>query len=639
MKRKIFVISIIILVVLLAMTLFACNKDKQESLLSVYVNRTSVGEFTKAELLNNLPGGYKFCYGYNGDSSVHKSTEYGYIEAIDCFVVTKDAVSSDYARLNLIRRGGEDVYFKDVDFEIVQLQVYYGNIFILTSDSKILVYDFEGEKWLYGYDRPLYIADKLTQSITTFCCPVSKNYFITTASTATYNLHFGTALSSVSSSKFFVFAANGNMVGRIEVSTSKISDVEGYDGYAIVNNFTSGQTKGTRIISLNSYTEKSDSVIEPVASGIFSYDTSSSTTGNGIEATYFGNGNFLVHIEESGTEDVYFYKDEDDKYWKVSRYLFNAKTGVRKTYKSDVMFLSIENDYYKYSSEKTFDCSKFLNSGYSYVGFGMVRNADKTVTYDRFIIKNSVSYEDGWEFQIVLSLSKTAEYLYDGSEKVTADTINSISVNELVRTYVDKIGVVQISTGVVDIYDEYGNLIGRNSEYDYQSATYNSGVILCTIIDDKNSTSSSTSFLYGALDKKGNIVVPFEYSKLTMFTGYYAIGEKTDENGVSGYYLVGQNGYSVLLGNKNEITDGYNFHIKQSGTAIYRTGAYVYFEYDEEGNKIYGVKSTNISNSKNVLLEAKYSEITLFAPSGEFGVVYAIVKTGDSGNYEIYRLK
>ena len=124
-----------------------------------------------------------------------------------------------------------------------------------------------------------------------------------------------------------------------------------------------------------------------------------------------------------------------------------------------------------------------------------------------------------------------------------------------------------------------------------------------------------------------------------MFTGYYAIGEKTDENGVQGYYLVGQNGYSILLGNKNVITDDYNFHIKSNGNAIYKTGAYVYFDYDEDEKKIFGVKSTNISNNKNVLLEAKYSEITLFAPSGEYGVVYAIAKLNDDSNYEVYRLK
>lgn len=639
MKKKVLIISILVLVVILAMALFACNKDGGDSLLDVYVNRNSVGEFTKAELQNVLPSGYSFCYGYNGDSSVHQSTEYGYVEEIDCFIVSGENSLESYKKLNIIKRGSSDVYFKDIKFEIIQIQVYYGNIFMLTSDSKILVYDFEGDKWLYDYDNPLYITSTLTKSITTFCCPLSKDYFVTTASAATYNLHFGTSLSTVSSSKFFAFSSNGNMIGRVEVSTSKISDVEGFDGYLVINNFTTSDTKGTRIISLNSYSEKSDALIEPTAAGIFSYETSSSTTGNGIEATYFGNGNFLIHIEESGSEDDYFYKDEDDKYWKVSRFLFNAKTGKRMTYKSDVMILSIENEYYKYSSTKTFDCEQFLKKGYSYVAFGMVRNSDKTVEYDRFIIKNSISYEDGFEFEIVLSLRDTASYLYNSGEKVTSDKIESLSVNELVRTYVDKIGVVQVSTGVVNIYNEYGNLIGRNSEYEYQSATYNSGLILCTIVDSENSSSSSTSFLYGALDLKGNIVVPFEYSKLTMFTGYYAIGEKTDENGVLGYYLVGQNGYSVLLGNKNEVTDGYNFHIKQSGTAIYKTGAYVYFDYDEEGQKVYGVKSTNISNNKNVLIEAKYSEITLFAPSGGFGVVYAITKMGEDGNYEVYRLK
>ena len=636
MKKSILLIILALAVVGAAITLFACNHDKDPSLTDeYYVNRSSVGEFKVAKLESALPKGYKFCYGYNGDTSVSRYTEYGYIKEIDCFVVSAKATKSEYAKLNLVKRDTNDLFFNNISFEIVQMQVYYGNVFMMTDDSKIVVYDFENQKWLYGNDNPLYIAAAQTKSIATYVYPVSKNYFVTTASAKTYNSQFGTSLETVSGSKFFAFSSNGNMVGRVEVTTSKISDVEGFDDYVVVKNATGSSGKETRIISLSGLTQKSDALIAPSPSGVFEYASGSA---NGCETTYFGKSNFLIHIEESGSEDDYFYKDEDSKYWKVSRFLYNAASGKRKTYKSDLMFLSIENEFYKYSSSKTFNTENFIKSGYSYVGFGMERKSDKTVIYDRYLIKNNVSFEDEWEFGIVTSLRKTAAYLYESSEGVTTDKIKSLSVNELVRTYVDNVGVVQISTGVVNIYDNYGKLIGRSDKYEYQSATYNSGVIICSILD-KGSSSSTASFLYGALDKNGDVVVPFEYTSLTMFTGYYAIGEKTDENGVHGYYLVGQNGYSILLGNKNVITDDYNFHIKSNGNAIYKTGAYVYFDYDEEGKKIFGVKSTNISNNKNVLLEAKYSEITLFAPSGEYGVVYAIAKLNDDSNYEVYRLK
>ena len=259
-----------LVVVAAAITLFACNSDKTPSLTDeYYVNRSSVGEFKVAKLESTLPKGYKFCYGYNGDTSVSKYTEYGYIKEIDCFVVSAKATKSEYAKLNLVKRNTNELFFKNISFEIVQMQVYYGNVFMMTDDSKIVVYDFENQKWIYDNDNPLYIAAAQTKSIATYVYPVSKNYFVTTASAKTYNSQFGTSLETVSGSKFFVFSSNGNMVGRVEVTTSKISDVEGFDDYIIVKNATGSGGKQTRIITLNGLTQKKRDFNRPVAERSF----------------------------------------------------------------------------------------------------------------------------------------------------------------------------------------------------------------------------------------------------------------------------------------------------------------------------------------------------------------------------------
>lgn len=612
MKRAILAIVIIFICVAMFATFSACNSSTENSMLTIYKNRSNVGEFTKAEYLGTLPVGYRVLT----STTNYAYSEYGYQKELDGFIVYNEN------GLNFIKTGASDVYFQNLSFNIKQIHVYYGNIFMMTSDTKILVYDYDNDKWLYGTDNPLCVPPTINRSISTYVYAISKDYFLTISSPEVFKKQFGVDKEFATS--YFVFHSNGNMVGRIDATatvSSKLGSVDGFDTYAVVNNITGSNGKETRIFNLTGLTSKNQNLIEPNYNGVFSY---ASGTNNGLEVTYFGNGKFLVHIEEEGDETDYFYKDEKDEYWKVRRYIFHADTGTRETYRSDTLFLSIENEYYKYSTTKTYDTSQFLQPGYSYVSYGIVRDKDKTVSYDEFIIKNS-------DFTIVNSLTKN----YGSVEFPDTD---AISLKELLLFYVGGIGVVQSQTGVLNIYNTEGEVIASNNEHMYQSATYNSGMIVCTIVDEENSSDSSTALLYGAVNTKGQITVPFIYDSLTLFTGFYAIGQRDDENGDASYYLVGKNGYEVFLGNSKSVSEDYSFHINNNG-GIYKTGCYVYSYVNDKGTKLYGVKSTNASPTKNLLLEAKYTTVTLFSPSSEFAKVYVFCIPDGGTQQELYILK
>ena len=182
MKRAILAIVIIFICVAMFATFSACNSSTENSMLTIYKNRSNVGEFTKAEYLGTLPVGYRVLT----STTNYAYSEYGYQKELDGFIVYNEN------GLNFIKTGATDVYFQNLSFNIKQIHVYYGNIFMMTSDTKILVYDYDNDKWLYGTDNPLCVPPTINRSISTYVYAISKDYFLTISSPEVFKKQFGT---------------------------------------------------------------------------------------------------------------------------------------------------------------------------------------------------------------------------------------------------------------------------------------------------------------------------------------------------------------------------------------------------------------------------------------------------------------
>ncbi|NLZ25667.1 MAG: hypothetical protein GX891_04315 [Clostridiales bacterium] len=627
-KKALLIIISLLLVAAFVMPLSACNKDKPFDYLSVYKNYPETGQYTGATKVAMLPSGYKLYLA--DDTYYHDYSMYGYNSELNAFVIMKGNTGTNgFGVIDLLKIGESTPLFSEYkNFFIIQMQYYYGYLFLMTSDQKILVYDTVNNGWVFSYENPIYTLDgtaSLGKSITNFVLPISRDYAVTTVNNAAKDyLEKEFNLSNPRGDLLPVWSfKNREIVGRVKSSDSSLANIEGFENYIVATGFNDGAKKYAHIIDLSGYIAKSAKEITPKANGFVTADGSSSD--DEIEITYFGDGKFLIHIESPGTESEYFYKDEAKTYWKVTRYLYFAGRDEKVEYRSDFVMRDIVNEYYKYSSKKDFDASRFLQSGYSYVGYAFKRNEDKTVSYDQFIIDK--------DFNIIFSLSSNYG-------QISKTVLDKISYYELVKTYKGEKGYVQSFTGSANLYDRFGNIIFSNSEREYLTANYNNGMMVCSIVDQKRTTSSRTYYLYGALNMSGSATVPFDYSKLSMFTGFYTIGEKTDSKGNLSYYLVGQNGHEILLydGATKKSAEGFNFRVNTSGTAVYKTGCYVYYEDGADGKTYFGVKNTNPDNHNNIMLKAEYSQIVLYEPAAYAGTVFAACKKTDEGNYEIYKI-
>ncbi|MDD4839123.1 MAG: hypothetical protein PHE93_00390 [Clostridia bacterium] len=624
MKKGLALILVVILVVASsALLLSACNKN-ETNYLDVYVNYDTVNEFSKMESVVAFPVGYSL-YLSNSDY-YHSSSDYGYQQSLDGFIIT-NGTSGSYALLNFIKSGDTTPLLGT--FEIIQMQVRYGLIAVMTTGLSIGVYDPAKEEWVLPLVDAKVVSASLTASIELYCKIMSKDYIAVSPTADVYIKTISNGNTSYNTKMSIYSVEKKAMVGRVETSMKALTYLEGFDNYVVVTGDVSSiNYKQVKIVKLNSDAVETPSlaIFEPTAKGIFTAFSTNDT--DGIEATYFGNGKFLIHQETAGTESAYFYKEETEvensyKYWQVYRWIYQADTDTRTIYESNVLMLSIVNEYYQYSSNKDFDAATFLNSGYSYVGYALYRNADKTVDYDQFIVDR--------DFNIVLSLSHNFGMNFETQTEVT-----STSFYELVLTYAGDKGVVQIGTGIMRLYDRNGAAVCENSENEYTSATYNDGMTVCSILDTVNSTSSTKAYLYGAIDEKGEITVPFIYNKLTIFTGFYAIGERKIDNKTA-VVLVGKNGYETQLGYNSVANTDYSLRFNSAGSAIYKTGCYAYFS-GEGDDLLYGIKNTNISVNSNVICEPKFTQIILYSPLKGFGQVYAVVKENGKDYMEVYKL-
>lgn len=637
MKKKIsLVLTILFIAVFFSTAFSACNKKVENRYLDIYVNNDEISEFTKMDLVASMPDGYSL---YLSDNDYyHSASDYGYQKSINAFVITNGNTGS-YAKLDVLVAGESAPLFSNISLDIIQLQIRYNYIAVMTTGLAVGLYDVAKREWVLPIVQAKVIASSLSSSIDIYLKVLSREYaaVLATADVFIQNLTNSGSLDYNNGFTSIYSIPEKRMVGRVATQKRALTSVDGFDNYIVITGDKSTRDRvQAKIVKLNSDSTQPLFIFEPTTNAIFEAYTTSST--DKIEVTYFGGGKFLVHTETAGTADAHFYKEADSetegtfKYWQVYRWIYYADSDTRTVYESDILMLTITNEYYEYFKNKQFNANAFLKSGYSYVGYALFRNPDRTVSYDQFIIDR--------DFNIILSLTRNFGLNIDTKSKVT-----TTSLYELILTYVGGKGVVQVGSGNMRLYDGNGGIIAENSENSYVASTYNSGIVVCSIVDTVNSTSSKTEYLYGAISENGQITVPFIYSKLTLFTGFYAIGERKINNKTA-VMLVGKNGYEVQLGYDAKPNDTYKMRFNSAGKAVYKAGCYVYFAEFPDGpdpgsdpDILYGLANTSINADLNKLSEAKFTKIILYSPINSFSDTFACVTENGKNNTDIYRLK
>ncbi len=119
------------------------------------------------------------------------------------------------------------------------------------------------------------------------------------------------------------------------------------------------------------------------------------------------------------------------------------------------------------------------------------------------------------------------------------------------------------------VLEEY--IKGINS---YEAISANDGVIIAREIragEDENNPDAKGTILYGAVDKDGTHIAPFDYRELTLFIGGYAIGTKLkkvgDDKFESQYFRISKNGEIVQL-DKNIISIRQGVYIAETNKKI-----------------------------------------------------------------------
>ncbi len=642
-----------------AVVFAACNKNKTKSISDIFKSRSSYGEFTSYKTEFTLPAGWEV-YTSSGSSS-SGSSDVGYIEALDAFVVClKDG---DSTKLSIYKCNDNTDYKngmpKGMMFSpnqgIRALRVKAGLIVCLFDDGTLGAFDAKSGREVLsrkklGYDSAHegeagYLnsnntnIDDSIKALSSDMIAVHYNYDHAGKSGFT-SIYRPTYDGSVDD--------RGELVCRVKNEGNLMSYVSGYDGNYVV---VAGNSSGDYIYKIPRHAASGGAEdLSPTSRGTVS---SNGNTGYYKEITYIGQGRFFIHEDwELGTSldegEEYTYYD-GEKYYKAECNIYTPDNDSRSAYNSNKLFAQMTNNYYD-SSKIGIDTTTYINDGYTYVGYGLsiIEEADgiKYGYYDQFIVDSKLN--------IVMSLT--------GNYGVTLKdpNRNEVSFFDLMMCGVDGYYYVPLKPSQIKLYDGSGKLVGSNARSNATRQELNSNIMVVET-PDPNSSSSS---LYGAYDRYGNELVKFEYNQLAAFRGPYTIGRRygKEENGETQnkqyLCLIGPNGEEIT---QSECIDK-DGNVKtqrpfediahttvsstSASTAIYKSGCYMFCVSTgtTSGSSTvykYGVRNFNPSIQNSVIIPAQMeSGSILYSPSSSPSNVFVFEKitSNSTVTYVVHRL-
>lgn len=420
-----------------------------------------------------------------------------------------------------------------------------------------------------------------------------------------------------------IYAANNSaspVAGGKKFSTYYFDEQaqKAYDvSYIVADNYIIA----TRMIKATSVFSK-DAVVDVVAYDLASGNEITSMfkgvgaySSGAIRAAYYlGGGKFYCYEQTSSTkDDGYQYKvltnpeeEEIDKrytYYKISVWTYDMKSGAKTLIVPDRIFSTIVNKYYKKSVGR--DLSEYINNGYSWVSVAITRDADRVATQDQQYVIDS-------NLNIYVSLS-------DKSGSATRYDEGSNDYRYVKLTFVDGYGFDEDSTSDLIIYDKQGNTVLRK-EGTYSKVFYNNGIVTAV----KEVADGSKYVVAYKLD--GTVVFDDETRKYSDIVGSTY---NNDRLAFVGKYAMVKKGTTYLLVDNTGRDDG-----NPSVSDMYTTkrGAFffngVYVTQDKKTLK-FGLKNYD----GDVIFENQFKEVIIDAK--RFGDV-AFYAKDENGVWNVY---
>lgn len=602
MKRKVFafVIAVVVLAVL-ATVLVGCDKDVR--LGDIFVNYRSAGEITHAKLQLTLPTGWNVLT----DSTTYADSDIGYSESLDAYIVVNSAGSLNIARAD---ESKETVFMlrdsagNPTVSGISAIKIYGTLALIRFNNNTASVINLANGRTVVKQSDTVGISEKVTEAVS-----------VLDSELVAVNPAYSTVCTGTDYTPVYR-VSTGELVFKVYNKGGSLDCVYGFDGrYVLVENQSGTSSSKEYASYLYSVPEKASSALEVKPSEACTYDRASEKDDYYSEATYLGEGKFYVHEEwtvSSGDDYTYSYSGE---YYKVYRYIVTPENGQRTAYNSSYYFLNCVNSYFeKATSRCNVAPTSFLQPGYIYSSFGLYVPESKEAEYDQFVLDKDLN--------VVLSLTNNWGIELEYVER------DVIGVYDLLLQFQDGYGFAPLAPSALRLFDEDGKIVLEEKQYPLSAVNIHDGMIIAQTVKDSKT-------LYGAFDMNGELVIPFEYSYIEAFRGYYTYAVRASD---STAVLLGRDG-SVL----EYMSDGSkplsDIAVTGKKTKIQKRGCYMYTTTTADGTTVYGIKNYNADVESNVVLEAQFLKgCTLYSPSIDANSVFVFGQTEENGPVKIYRL-
>lgn len=602
MKRKVFafVIAVVVLAVL-ATVLVGCDKDVR--LGDIFVNYRSAGEITHAELQLTLPTGWNVLT----DSTTYADSDIGYSESLDAYIVVNSAGSLNIARAD---ESKETVFMlrdsagNPTVSGISAIKIYGTLALIRFNNNTASVINLANGRTVVKQSDTVGISEKVTEAVS-----------VLDSELVAVNPAYSTVCTGTDYTPVYR-VSTGELVFKVYNKGGSLDCVYGFDGrYVLVENQSGTSSSKEYASYLYSVPEKASSALEVKPSEACTYDRASEKDDYYSEATYLEEGKFYVHEEwtvSSSDDYTYSYSGE---YYKVYRYIVTPENGQRTAYNSSYYFLNCVNSYFeKATSRCNVAPTSFLQSGYIYSSFGLYVPESKEAEYDQFVLDKDLN--------VVLSLTNNWGIELEYVER------DVIGVYDLLLQFQDGYGFAPLAPSALRLFDENGKIVLEEKQYPLSAVNVHDGMIIAQTVKDSKT-------LYGAFDMNGELVIPFEYSYIEAFRGYYTYAVRASD---STAVLLGRDG-SVL----EYMSDGSkplsDIAVTGKKTKIQKRGCYMYTTTTADGTTVYGIKNYNADVESNVVLEAQFLKgCTLYSPSIDANSVFVFGQTEENGPVKIYRL-
>ena len=602
MKRKVFafVIAVVVLAVL-ATVLVGCDKDVR--LGDIFVNYRSAGEITRAELQLTLPTGWNVLT----DSTTYADSDIGYSESLDAYIVVNSAGSLNIARAD---ESKETVFMlrdsagNPTVSGISAIKIYGTLALIRFNNNTASVINLANGRTVVKQSDTVGISEKVTEAVS-----------VLDSELVAVNPAYSTVCTGTDYTPVYR-VSTGELVFKVYNKGGSLDCVYGFDGrYVLVENQSGTSSSKEYASYLYSVPEKASSALEVKPSEACTYDRASEKDDYYSEATYLGEGKFYVHEEWTvSSSDNYTYSYSGE-YYKVYRYIVTPENGQRTAYNSSYYFLNCVNSYFeKATSRCNVAPTSFLQSGYIYSSFGLYVPESKEAEYDQFVLDKDLN--------VVLSLTNNWGIELEYVER------DVIGVYDLLLQFQDGYGFAPLAPSALRLFDEDGKIVLEEKQYPLSAVNIHDGMIIAQTVKDSKT-------LYGAFDMNGELVIPFEYSYIEAFRGYYTYAVRASD---STAVLLGRDG-SVL----EYMSDGSkplsDIAVTGKKTKIQKRGCYMYTTTTADGTTVYGIKNYNADVESNVVLEAQFLKgCTLYSPSIDANSVFVFGQTEENGPVKIYRL-